>query len=249
VTATVTGDNLSDPSSPIPASGVVVNFTVTGAGSPSPASGSATTDANGQATFTFTNSQPGTNTITATAAASGNSGTNGVLSDTASKTWVVPHFDARISPTGTTCQQYAANTAPVLGKVQYTTTKGNLINAVSPGVFFYYTKVSGTTGQTVGITQSHTGTAPAIPILNGQVLLYRASDCKVLKWTVTVSSDGTATGRLPSSGDFIIGVKYSPADLKGKQAPNPQTVTYSFGTTLDTVPIAADAATIQLEKK
>jgi hypothetical protein len=245
VTATVTGDNSDPNGAPIPASGVSVNFTVTGTGSPNPASGSAFTDANGQATFTFTNSQSGTNTITATATGSGSS----TLTDTASKTWVVPHFDAKISPTGTTCQQYAAGTAPTLSQVQYTTTKGGQINAVSPGVFFYYTKVSGTKNDTVGITQTHTGDAPTIPILNGQVVLYNASTCKVLKWTVTVNPDGTATGTLPSTGSFIIGVKYSPADLKGKQAPSPPTVTYSFGTTLNNVVIPADAATIDVVKK
>jgi hypothetical protein len=153
----------------------------------------------------------------------------------------------RISPTGTTCQQYAAGTAPVLGQVQYTTTRGGKINAVSPGVFFYYTKVSGAQGDDVEITQEHTGAAPAIPIQNGQVVLYNASTCKVLKWTGTANSDGT--GELPSSGNFIIGVKYSPSSLKGLTAPNPATVTYSFGTELNSVEIPADAASVDLVKK
>jgi hypothetical protein len=148
--------------------------------------------------------------------------------------------EGQISPTQTTCQLYRDGTAALLGQVQYTTTKGGKLNALSPGVFFYYGKVSGTAGQTVEITQTHTGTAPVIPIQNGQVVLYNATTCKVLKWTAT-SSDGTATGTLPSSGDFIIGVKYSPSSLKGADAPNPSTVTYSFGTT--------DPATIDLVKK
>jgi hypothetical protein len=149
--------------------------------------------------------------------------------------------DGQISPTGTTCDQYSEGTAPVLEQVRYTT-KGDLINALSPGVFFYYGKVSGTEGETVEITQNNDGTtAPAIPIQNGQVVLYDASTCKVLKWEVIYGDVGEATGTLPSTGDFIIGVKYSPSSLKGEPALVPSTVTYSFGTT--------DPATIDLAKK
>ena len=64
----------------------------------------------------------------------------------------------KITPTGTTCQQYRdTETTPVpeLTQLQYTTTKGGKINAVSPGVFFYYTKVSGDALEEVGITQSN----------------------------------------------------------------------------------------------
>jgi hypothetical protein len=160
--------------------------------------------------------------------------------------------EGQIAPTGTTCDQYAAGTAPVLGEVQYTTRSGK-INAVSPGVFFYYTKVSGEEGDPVGITQTDdNSTAAAIPIQQRQVVLYDASEanlCKVVKWTSLTVNDpvGTAEGRLPSSGDFIIGVKYNPSALKGTAAPNPTTATYSFGTELDGA--VTDAATIDLVKK
>ena len=154
----------------------------------------------------------------------------------------------RITPTGTTCQQYVGGTGAALAQVLYTG-KGGSINAVSPGVFFYYTKVSGTAGQSVEITQTNDAvTAPVVPIQNGQVLLYSASTCKALKWNPTITS-GTASGTLPSSGDFVIGVKYSPADLKGKAQPNPDTVTYSFGTKLGGVVIGVDAASVELAPK
>jgi hypothetical protein len=149
--------------------------------------------------------------------------------------------DGQIAPTKTTCEQYRDGTAPVLGEVLYTT-KGDSLNALSPGVFFYYAKVSGTAGQTVDITQTNDGNgSPPIPIQNGQVVLYDASTCTVLKWEVTEGSTGEATGILPSSGDFIVGVKYSPSDLKGEPALDPETVTYSFGTT--------NPATVDLAKK
>lgn len=163
----------------------------------------------------------------------------------------------KILPTGTTCQQYRDGTAPpVLDQVQYTT-KGSgsnaKINAVSPGVFFYYTKITnGTTGDRVDMTQENDASfAPAIPIQQGQVVLYDATTCKVLKWKtppgLTVNSNGTATGYLPSSGNFIIGTKYSPSSLKGQAVPNPTTVKYTFDLELKSV--TKDAATLNLVPK
>jgi parallel beta-helix repeat protein len=150
---------------------------------------------------------------------------------------------AKIAPTGTTCQQYQNGTAATLGQVLYTVTKGK-IGAVSPGVFFYYTRVSGP--GTVTITQSHTGSAPTIPIQMKQVLLYSDPGCATLKWSsLTVNPDGTATGTLPSAGNFIISVKYDSGSLKGKDVPLPSTSTYTFGTN----GIAADIARVDLAKK
>ena len=138
--------------------------------------------------------------------------------------------------------------ADALEQLQYTI-KGSKINAVSPGVFFYYTKVSGDAGDKVDITEiNNATTAPVIPINQGQVVLYDASTCKVVKgWTPTVLSNGTATGTLPKGGDFIIGVKYNPSALKTKDVPNPTTVTYTFGAELDDV--AFDAASVDLVPK
>jgi hypothetical protein len=147
----------------------------------------------------------------------------------------------KITPTGTTCQQYRDDTettpVPVLDQLLYTV-KGGKINAVSPGVFFYYTKVSGDAGQFVDITEANDATsAPEIPINQGQVVLYDASTCKVVKWTVSLGPEvGEATGTLPKDGNFIIGVKYNASALKGKVVPNPTTVRYTFGAELEDVP-------------
>jgi hypothetical protein len=121
---------------------------------------------------------------------------------------------------------------------------------VTPGVFFYYTRVTGSKGDTVSITESHTGSAPTIPIQKKQVLIYSDPACATLKWTsLTVNANGTASGKLPSTGSFIISVKYSASDLSGKTAPNPSTVTYSYGTERDGSPITSDIARIDLVKK
>jgi hypothetical protein len=139
----------------------------------------------------------------------------------------------QILPTGTTCQAYHAG-ATSLGKVEYTLTKGGKINSVSPGVFFYYGTISGTAGQTFTITQSNNAGAPVIPIQHGQVILYE-TNCNVVKFTHS-DANGVATGTLPSTGTFIVSVKYSPADLKGVS--DPGTVTYTI-----------DGTTVVLQKK
>jgi len=160
-----------------------------------------------------------------------------------------PHVGV-IAPTATTCQMYRDDQAATLEQLLYTTkgTGANAkINSVAPGVFFYYTKVSGTKGQTVDITEDH-GAGPSIPINQGQVVLYDALTCKVVKgWTPTVNIDGTATEPLPTDGSFIIGVKYNPSALKGKNVPDPTTVEYTFGAELNNVVI--DEATIELAPK
>jgi hypothetical protein len=201
--------------------------------------GSGITDANGQATLSYTSPVTGTDTWDSDVV--NPAGT--VTSNDVNVIWIAPV--SQITPTGTTCAQYRDATASTLAGLHYTT-KGGLINAATPGVFFYYTRVSGTAGQTVGITQTNNATtAASIPILNGQVVLYNASTCQVKSWTHTVTG-GTATGTLPASGNWIIGVKYNTSGLKGTPVPNPATVTYSFGTTLDGTAIPADAATIGL---
>jgi hypothetical protein len=141
----------------------------------------------------------------------------------------------QILPTGTTCQAYHAG-ATSLDKVQYTLTKSGTINSVSPGVFFYYGTITGTAGQTFTITQSNNAGAPFIPVQHGQVILYD-TNCNVLKWKADSDANGVVTGTLPSTGTFIISVKYSPADLKGRTLPQP-TVTYTI-----------DGASIVLQKK
>jgi hypothetical protein len=143
--------------------------------------------------------------------------------------------DGQILPTGTTCQAYDAGANP-LATVQYTLTKGGNINSVAPGVFFYYGTISGTAGQTFTITQTDDSVpAPFVPVQHGQVILYDTS-CNVLKgWNPDTDANGVVTGTLPSTGTFIISVKYSPADLKGLS--NPGTVTYTIdGTSITVAP-------------
>ncbi|MGE5273795.1 MAG: hypothetical protein ACM3QU_08560, partial [Verrucomicrobiota bacterium] len=159
-----------------------------------------------------------------------------------------------IAPTGTTCQQYRDGTAPTLGQIQYTT-KGDVINSVSPGVFFYYTQFTdGATGEEVAITESNgdanNDSYAAIPVQKGQAFLYDLNTCTKLKWDVTTNEpdSGDVVGTLPADGDFIIGVKYNPSALKGVEPPASPPVTYSFDTSLADNPVDT-GATIDLAPK
>ena len=94
---------------------------------------------------------------------SGDAKNNPAKSDCASEPLEIVTQVGKIAPTGTTCQQYQGLTAATLGQVRYTVAKGGAIGSVSPGVFFYYTRVTGSIGDTVAITQSHTGDRPHHP--------------------------------------------------------------------------------------
>jgi hypothetical protein len=142
----------------------------------------------------------------------------------------------KVLPTGTTCQAYKGGALP-LETVQYTLTKGGNINSVSPGVFFYYGTISGTAGQPFTITQTNSSNDDdlIIPVQHGQVILYD-TNCNVVKWSPDTDANGVVTGTLPSTGIFIISVKYNASDLKGES--NPGTVTYTI-----------DGTTVALQKK
>ena len=155
------------------------------------------------------------------------------------------HEQAQITPTNITCQQFAAGTADTLGAVQYSVRRGK-INSVSPGVFFYYTTVTGTQGELVGISQH-----PAIPpdfmsIQKSQAVLYSSTCTKVGLLKIDTAT-GTASGKLPSDGSFIIGVKYDPGSLRGKTPPDSGTGTYTFDTSLNGPEVTT--AKIELEPK
>ncbi len=149
---------------------------------------------------------------------------------------------AQITPTDITCQQYAGNNAPTLDLLQYTL-KGGKINSVSPGVFFYYTYVSGTAGQTVEIAETYLPNAP-IDIQKSQAVLYSSTCAKLDLLDVT---NGNASGTLPSDGLFIVGVKYNASSLKGTTPPSSLPATYMFDTLLDGTSVSH--AEIDLNKK
>ena len=66
-----------------------------------------------------------------------------------------PQGRAQITPTTTTCQQFASGSATTLQDLTYTTPKtgSTTISSASPGVFFYYSTVTGAANDKVFISQ------------------------------------------------------------------------------------------------
>jgi hypothetical protein len=142
---------------------------------------------------------------------------------------------SQITPTGTTCSQFANGTATTLGSLNYSVAGGKIKNNVTPGVFFYWVAVTAPAGSnTFTITQTvTTGNSPGIfNFASGSSVF--TSNCNSLSETIT---QNTTTGAVtvafnaPTAGTYIIGIKYDSKSIVGATAPNPPTVNYAFETT------------------
>src|SRR5205085_6123719 len=68
-----------------------------------------------------------------------------------------PSRISQITPTGTTCSQFSNGTAQTLANLNYSVQNGKIKNNVTPGVFFYWVKVTVPAGNnTFTITQTIT---------------------------------------------------------------------------------------------
>jgi hypothetical protein len=158
-----------------------------------------------------------------------------------------------VAETGTTCQQFKSGVWGYLDTVQYSF-KDNKISSVSPGVFFYYNKVTAPAsgGFVITVAESNNGAHwPIIPPQKDQLLLYDANCAKLSN--VTVKSSGakaslTVNGYAPGA-TYYFSVKYSPNDLTGGPAGTPPTVTYLFQTFINNLLQATSGATVNLAPK
>ena len=142
-------------------------------------------------------------------------------SATATVTVRCPDAEAQITPTGTTCQQYAAGTAADLTVLTYSTKRGS-IRQVSPGVFFYWFQVMAVPGLTVlAIDQEVTTNnfAGTFDQASGSGVF--ATGCSKVAGASISTSDGQTLISFvaPSAGEYIVGVKYSASSLVGDVAP------------------------------
>jgi hypothetical protein len=155
-----------------------------------------------------------------------------------------PTIVSQITPTQTTCSQFAAGTSPTLSQIQYSL-KGSgskaTINQVNPGVMFYWVKVSGSNSYTITQTLSADTLTTPFGLASGS-FAYNAN-CQTVNATLTQNANGTVT--VSGSGIVYIGIKYNPGTVVGKSAPNPATVTYTFATT----GIAGSTSSVNLVKK
>jgi len=146
---------------------------------------------------------------------------------------------SQITPTGTTCQDFAGGTAQTLDTLNYSVRNG-VIHQVNPGVFFYWVKVTAPAGNnTFVVNQSiTTGNFNTLFAIASGSNVFNSS-CTSVNGTFTQSDiNNTTTGTVTvtfnatTAGIYYIGIKFSPSSVKNKTAPAPTTtVRYRFSTT------------------
>ena len=140
---------------------------------------------------------------------------------------------SKITPTGTTCNQFVNGTADTLAALNYSVSGGTIKNNVTPGVFFYWVSVTAPAGNnSFTITQTiTTGNFNSFFNIASGSGLY-SSNCGSVSDTITQNGNTTTVSfNAPTAGTYIIGVKYDSKSVVGATAPNPTTVHYDYATT------------------
>jgi hypothetical protein len=143
---------------------------------------------------------------------------------------------SKITPTGTTCSQFRDGTAATLSSLNYSVSNGKISQNVTPGVFFYWVKVTVPAGNnSVTITQTITtgNFTGKFDFTSGSNVF--TSNCNSVSNTIT---QNTTTGAVTvqfnaaTAGTYIISIKYDSKSIVGDPAPSPgTTVHYNFATT------------------
>jgi hypothetical protein len=141
---------------------------------------------------------------------------------------------SQITPTGTTCSQFAGNTSSTLSTLNYAVDASGNVSTVTPGVFFYWVKVTAAAGSnsftinqtiTTGNYDSHFFSQAA------GSFVWDPNCNKVAVQSVTTSGGvTTVTFTAASAGTYFIGIKYDAKSVEGFTAPTPTTVHYDFST-------------------
>jgi uncharacterized repeat protein (TIGR01451 family) len=168
-----------------------------------------------------------------------------MATDNGSLTCTPPPQGGLIAPTGTTCQQFASGTAPTLGEVDYSVSGGKIAQNVTPGVFFYYAKITVPDNTTVTVGESQNDTAALFQIQQNQAYLFTADCTKSATGTLNAAGTG-ASFTVATGGTYIVSVKYSTKSIAGTAAPTSDPVTYTFTTT---PPGASSSGSVLLKKQ
>jgi len=175
------------------------------------------------ASYTITQGDLDNESVTNTAQAHANGTNSNQDSETVNSTLLT----AQITPTATTCEQFASGTSPNLDDLFYGV-RANKINSVSPGVMFYYNRIVWN-GGSIEVKQSN--------ILNWkvmdtqQLIIWDANCNKTFAAGSFDSATGTVTFTttgLTAGATYYISVKYSPGSLVGQSVPQKPTDVYTF---------------------
>jgi len=156
---------------------------------------------------------------------------------------------SKITPTGTTCSQFASGSAATLASVEYSLKNNTTtIQQANPGVFFYWVKVTVAAGSnTFTVNQSiTTGNFSSLFVLTSGSNVFNANCVNGLNPNITQSgANVTVQWNAPSAGTYIISIKYSTSSVTGVTAPTPSTVHYQF----TTVGVPGSTSGVDLVKK
>jgi len=117
----------------------------------------------------------------------------------------------------------------------YSVQSGKIKNNVTPGVFFYWVRVTAAAGSnTFTITETVTTGNFSTPFLLGGGSNVFDLNCNSVSETITQNTTNgtvTVTFNAPTAGTYIISLKYDSKSIVGAPAPNPPTVHFDFATT------------------
>jgi hypothetical protein len=192
--------------------------------------------------------------ITNHATASGTFGGNTVTSNQAQATINQVPPSAKITPTNTTCQQFADGTAQDLTDEFYNVQSGK-ISSVAPGVFFYYSKITAPASSfQIQVQQSNTnGWKPLAIQKVGQVIVW---DNNCLKSNATATYNGTTgmvtiqVGGATVGAVYYLSVKYDPGSLVGTSVSKPYpAATYTYVTYINGAAIIPSWDSVNVKPK
>lgn len=140
----------------------------------------------------------------------------------------------KITLTDFECPSILAGTAPALGQVTYSAVGGKIAQGLSPGAFYYWTKITTTVpNQVVTVTQSNTSVnnAALFGVLQGWDRVY-TSTCGSWKAGTLIANGSGASFTIGAPGTYFVGIKYATKSIAGTVAPVPANLTYRFTTSL-----------------
>jgi hypothetical protein len=161
---------------------------------------------------------------------------------------------SQITPTQTTCSQFASGSAATEAPVTYST-KGQTISQTAPGVFFYWVKVTVSSAgpQSFTITQSTTYSPT-----KGTNLFALASGSFAYNGncgTLSTSFSGNDASRTVnftagSAGTYYIGLKYTTGSIVGSSPAATKFVSpFNYLYTFATTGVSGSTSTIALNHK
>ena len=192
-----------------------------------------------------------TGSVTNHATATGKFGTTPVTSNEAQATINQLATTGKITPTNTTCQQFASGASGDLTSEFYTVKAGK-INSISPGVFFYYSQITAPASSfTIQVQQADILGWQKIGTM--QLIIW---DGNCVKTSVTGSfnpTSGTVTFNatdLTADATYYISVKYDPGSLVGQKVPGSKpTDVYTFITWINGTQIILSQDSIKVQSK